>query len=416
MDAKPLRYDVAVIGGGAAGLAAALGAARLGARTALVERYGFLGGMATAGMVGTICGLYRTSASGPPEMLNPGVGEEIVQRLAAIGGGSEPVRRGRTFVLPYAPFAFAGVADDMTTAAPGLDVFLHAYLVDVGAADCRVETLRVATWERSIELIARAVVDASGDAVVAHRAGAPTEWAPATDRQLPSLVFVLQDVDAEALDGGARVALLRGLVTAEREGRIPKGASNLSLARSRNPGEVICKLALGGLSEERPAGLDYPDRRRAGGAPPSARGGRGAEGDCRLSRGPSSPTRRLRSASARAAAPWGAISSRARTCSAPAGSRTPCAGRAGPSSSGRTASSGRPTSTSKTAPSTRSRSARSARAGSTTCSWPGRCMSATHEALGSARVIGTALATGEAAGRAAARLADGADPAPGARA
>src|SRR5262249_17954842 len=55
-----VTYDVVVVGGGAAGLAAAVSAAGAGARTALVERYGFLGGMATAGMVSTICGLYAT--------------------------------------------------------------------------------------------------------------------------------------------------------------------------------------------------------------------------------------------------------------------------------------------------------------------------------------------------------------------
>ena len=61
MDRDTVSYDVVVVGGGAAGLAAAVAAGERGARTALVERYGFLGGMATAGMVSTICGLYRTS-------------------------------------------------------------------------------------------------------------------------------------------------------------------------------------------------------------------------------------------------------------------------------------------------------------------------------------------------------------------
>ena len=67
MDQRSLSYDVVVVGGGAAGLAAAVASAQAGARTALVERYGFLGGMATAGMVSTVCGLYLTSAAGPPE-------------------------------------------------------------------------------------------------------------------------------------------------------------------------------------------------------------------------------------------------------------------------------------------------------------------------------------------------------------
>jgi len=78
-----LSYDVVVVGGGAAGLAAAVAAARSGARTALVERYGFLGGMATAGMVSTVCGLYLTSCAGPPEPLNEGFADDVARRLVA---------------------------------------------------------------------------------------------------------------------------------------------------------------------------------------------------------------------------------------------------------------------------------------------------------------------------------------------
>jgi len=63
-------------------------------------------------------------------------------------------------------------------------------------------------------------------AVVSHLAGAATVTAPLSERQLPSLVFVLQHVDTEALGSGPRVALLRSLVTAEQEGRLPKGAAN----------------------------------------------------------------------------------------------------------------------------------------------------------------------------------------------
>jgi hypothetical protein len=251
-----VNYDVVVVGGGAAGLAAAVTAADRGARTALVARHGFLGGMATAGMVGTICGHYRTSASGPPEPLNEGFAETFARRLMTAPGCGTPIRRGRTYVLPYTPFAFACLADDLASSAPHLDVYLHAYLVRVEARDRHIETLCVATSEQSLELRARTVVDTSGDAVVAWHAGAATETAPRAEQQLPSLVFVLQDVDSEALGAGARVAVLRALMTAEQEGLLPKGASNLTLGPSRQPGEVICKLTLSGITEE-PAGRDF---------------------------------------------------------------------------------------------------------------------------------------------------------------
>ena len=279
MDRQRVSYDVAVVGGGAAGLAAALGAARFGARTALVERYGFLGGMATAGMVSSICGLYRTAASGDAELLNPGVGEEIAARLGRMSGGSGPVRRGRTWVLPYSPFALACLADELTTSSPELDVYLHAYLVDAGVGARRIETLRIATWERTVEVAARAVVDASGDAVVAHRTGAATVAPPVPERQLQSLVFVLQDVDAESLDQGARVALVRSLIAAEREGRLPKGASNLALAPSTHPGEVVCKLTLGGIAPGADGGPRLSDGCRAGRSTPRARRHRVPEND-----------------------------------------------------------------------------------------------------------------------------------------
>lgn len=204
-----LSYDVVVVGGGASGVAAAVAASGTGARAALVERYGFLGGMATAGMVSTVCGLYRAASSGPAEPLNDGFPEEFARRLSAMPGCEKPIRRGRTFVLPYTPFAFACLSDELVAEARSLDVYLHAYLVGVETAGGRIDALRVATWERTVELRAASVVDTSGDAIVAHHAGAATETAPVSERQLPSLVFVLQGVAPEALEPGHRVGLLR---------------------------------------------------------------------------------------------------------------------------------------------------------------------------------------------------------------
>jgi len=115
-------------------------------------------------------------------------------------------------------------------------------------------------------------VDTSGDGVVAEYAGAATKTAPVAVRQLPSLVFVLQHVDTDLLGPGPRVALLRALVGAEREGRVPKGASNLTLAPSPQPGEVVCKLTLSASRRSsRPAATSsrWPSRRAARAPGPS---------------------------------------------------------------------------------------------------------------------------------------------------
>jgi len=401
MDRDVVSYDVVVVGGGAAGLAAAVAAGTAGARTALVERYGFLGGMATAGMVSTICGLYHGLHSGSPEPLNEGFADAFASRLATMPGCHKPVRRGQTFVLPYTPFAFACLADEVVAKA-GVDVYLHAFVVGVEAARRRIDAVRVVTSERTVELGATVVVDTSGDGVVAHHAGAATETA--SDPQLPALVFVLQQVDGEALGAGARLAVLRAVVAAERDGRLPRGASNLALGLSPQPGELIGKLALAAVMDDQAERRDFltaaeqEGRRRVLAVteflktlPPFGRAflshvapqvgvreTRRVIGRYELTRDDVLSGRKFEDAVARASWPielWqdGQLGATyeyvtdGQTYDIPLGSLQ----------------------------------ARDI----ANLFMAGRCMSATHDALGSARVIGTCLATGEAVGKAAAGMA-----------
>ena len=104
-------FDVAVIGGGSAGLAAAVTAARSGARTILLERYGYLGGMGTASLVHTFCGLYLLRNEPDAILANPGFATEMAERMIA-ATGIGPIRMGRVDVLPQHPIEFVRIADD----------------------------------------------------------------------------------------------------------------------------------------------------------------------------------------------------------------------------------------------------------------------------------------------------------------
>src|SRR5277367_1514049 len=83
------EYEVVVLGGGPAGIAAAVAAARAGRRTLLVERYGFLGGMGTAAGVTNFCGLHA-NVHGNMHRLVRGVASDLLGRIDALGGLNAP--------------------------------------------------------------------------------------------------------------------------------------------------------------------------------------------------------------------------------------------------------------------------------------------------------------------------------------
>lgn len=171
-DERVLAADVVVCGGGVAGTMAAVAAARQGADVVLLERYGFLGGNATAGAVAQF-NSWRT-ASGRPVVA--GFATEVVERLAHYHGAGQH----ETFVMStghvmdrveYAPELLKLVLDDMVVEA-GVQPLLHATLSEVATAGRQIESLRVLTKGGVLKLVPRVLIDASGDIDALQRAGA----------------------------------------------------------------------------------------------------------------------------------------------------------------------------------------------------------------------------------------------------
>jgi hypothetical protein len=183
-------YDVVVIGGGAAGVAAAVGAARAGARTALIERYGFLGGAATNSQVLSFCGFFvRDPDATQAEPAVGGVGREVLDRLVRLGTHPQPTKtRLGNWVVFFQPESLKLALDEVLAEA-GVTVLLHSLLVGAHRVGNRITSVDIADHDGVHRLEAAAFVDASGEGDLCACAEVPMIGAAALGTSLQAASF-----------------------------------------------------------------------------------------------------------------------------------------------------------------------------------------------------------------------------------
>jgi hypothetical protein len=178
--------EVLVVGGGPGGLAAALAAARAGARTTLLERYGCLGGVITQVGVDTFA-WYRHEGTVDVR----GIGIELERRAAEMGA-TAPDSQSCSEALD--PELFKVVADRLVEEA-GVEPLLHCLAVAPLVEDGRVRGVLTESKSGRLAVLAERVVDATGDADLASRAGAPCRATPPGESMGASVVFSCAGVD-----------------------------------------------------------------------------------------------------------------------------------------------------------------------------------------------------------------------------
>lgn len=210
------QTDVLVVGGGPSGLGAAIGAAWAGVRAVLCEQYGFLGGNATAALVAPLASWHTESPASHAERVAPllppdhgegrptigGVLSLLVERLVRMGGAVPPTKQ-TGYVVPFDAEAFKLAAIDLLDEA-GVHFLLHAFAVDAFQRDATHVVF--ATKSGLVVLRARVVVDCTGDGDVAARLGAQYAEGRMEDGlvQPMSLIFRLAQFRQEAFAAYAR--------------------------------------------------------------------------------------------------------------------------------------------------------------------------------------------------------------------
>jgi hypothetical protein len=227
---------IVVCGAGAAGLAAALAAARAGAAVHLVEARPRPGGTVTASLIHTLGGLYDSAG----ELLNGGLARELAEVLTRAAAA---VRRriGRAWVLSVCPDAYGAVVRHWIESEPRIVTHFGTRVIGVVQENDRVREVEVAGPAGVVRLAARAVVDATGTAEVVRRID-PGLVQEDPRRAAGGLIFTLRGVAAGAIPFLRGVGVVRALRAAAADGTLPADCGHAWVDNGTYPDEVYVKL------------------------------------------------------------------------------------------------------------------------------------------------------------------------------
>lgn len=196
----PWRPDVLVAGGGPSGICAAIAAARNGARTLLVERYGFLGGTATSASVGPFAPFHHGD-----EQVIKGIPQEIIERLMALGGSTGHLKIERsygsgTYMCWFDREVYKHAAFQLTQEA-GADILLHTWASEAVMEGDRIKGLIVQNKSGRQLILADVIIDTTGDGDVIAASGARYEFGRESDgrAQAMTMLFEMGGVDIPAV-------------------------------------------------------------------------------------------------------------------------------------------------------------------------------------------------------------------------
>jgi len=195
MKYKKTECEVLVVGGGVAGIAASIKAAREGASTILIEKNSFPGGTGIIGLHRFICGLYANTKDVPDTILNKGIASEICFMLQELAPEKIPLRMGKVYVLPFATSNFMSVLRSLSKKEKRLDICYNTRAVSAKTKNNSIVSVTIQNLNKKFDIIPRVVVDCSGDGVIIQKSGARYRVISPDKQQLSGYTFRVKGLE-----------------------------------------------------------------------------------------------------------------------------------------------------------------------------------------------------------------------------
>ena len=243
-----ISTDVVVVGGGAAGVAAAHTISKQNLKVILIEKYGFCGGGAVAGLSGTICGMYEASdkLQNKPKQAVFGFTDEFAKMLEQKGGLTEPIAYGKTFTRVHDPLVWKETAD-VFLQNKNITTIYHAVVIKtlVEGKD-KIEGVQVWSKQGTFNIKSKITIDASGDADVIAMAGLPNFIGDKGKVQNPTMIFKISGVDIETfkqtygLNSIMPQEVTDLIIKMNKDNRYKLPRAKIWLFSTTKPNELLC--------------------------------------------------------------------------------------------------------------------------------------------------------------------------------
>ena len=243
-----ITTDVVVVGGGAAGVAAANTIANQNLKVVLIEKYGFCGGGAVAGLSGTICGMYEASdkLQNKPKQAVFGFTDQFAKMLEQKGGLTEPIAYGKTFTRVHDPLVWKETAD-VFLQNRNITTIYHAVVIKtLVEGNDKIEGVQVWSKQGTFNIKSKITIDASGDADVIAMAGLPNFIGDKGKVQNPTMIFKISGVDIETfkqtygLNSIMPQEVTDLIIKMNKDNRYKLPRAKIWLFSTTKPNELLC--------------------------------------------------------------------------------------------------------------------------------------------------------------------------------